>query len=225
VKNILQGGHAPAKVFSMTLFDALELVGGLSKPSKMPCLSWSTPAKYCKTGAKLAKIKGSVCSKCYAVKGFYRYPNVEKCLEKRFQSLSSPLWTEAMTAAIAGSEGSGFFRWHDSGDIQSVGHLAKIVQIAKNLPGIKFWLPTREYGFVSSYLKKHKSFPENLTVRLSAYMIDAEGPVTLANRLGLTTSGVSKEGFTCPASGQGNKCLSCRACWDRGTSNINYKLH
>jgi len=225
VKNILQGGHAPAKVFSMTLFEALEVVSGLSKPSKMPCSSWSTPAKHCKTGKKLAKVSGSICSSCYANKGFYRMPNVKNCLEKRFESLSHPEWEMAMTIAISGSEGSGFFRWHDSGDVQSVKHLKKIAQIAKNIPSIQFWLPTREYGFVSQYLKKHKMFPSNLVVRLSAYMVDGQPPVLLANRLGLITSGVSKVGFTCPASNQGNKCLSCRACWDKNISNINYKKH
>ena len=159
------------------------------------------------------------------MRGFYTYPNVKNCLEKRFQSLSHPEWTSAMTLAISGSEGSGFFRWHDSGDIQSVEHLEKIVQVAKNLPTIQFWIPTREYSFVSDYLKKHGAFPSNLTVRLSALMVDGQPPVGMAKRLGLTTSGVSTSGFTCPANSQGNKCLSCRACWDKNVNNINYKKH
>ena len=209
----------------MILATALEIVGGLSNPSKMPCHSWSTPAKYCKTGKKLALVSGSICSSCYANKGFYRMPNVKNCLEKRFQSLSHPEWTSAMTLAISGSEGSGFFRWHDSGDIQSIEHLEKIVQVAKNLPAIQFWIPTREYSFVSDYLKKHGAFPSNLTVRLSALMVDGQPPVGMAKRLGLTTSGVSTAGFNCPANSQGNKCLSCRACWDKNVNNINYKKH
>ena len=191
----------------------------------MPCHSWSTPAKYCKTGKKLALVSGSICSSCYANKGFYRMPNVKNCLEKRFQSLSHPEWTSAMTLAISGSEGSGFFRWHDSGDIQSVEHLEKIVQVAKNLPAIQFWIPTREYSFVSDYLKKHGAFPSNLTVRLSALMVDGQPPVGIAKRLNLTTSGVATAGFNCPANSQGNKCLSCRACWDKNVNNINYKKH
>jgi len=152
-------------------------------------------------------------------------PNVKNCLEKRFQSLSHPEWTSAMTLSISGSEGSGFFRWHDSGDIQSVEHLEKIAQVAKNLPAIQFWIPTREYSFVSDYLKKHGAFPSNLTVRLSALMVDGQPPVGMAKRLGLTTSGVSTAGFNCPANSQGNKCLSCRACWDKNVNNINYKKH
>jgi hypothetical protein len=130
-----------------------------------------------------------------------------------------------MTLAIGGTESSGFFRWHDSGDIQSVEHLDKIVQVARNLPQIRFWLPTREYAMVSQWLKENGSFPENLTVRLSALMLEGQPPVGIAKRLGLTTSGVSKSSFDCPASKQGNKCLSCRACWNKSVENVNYKTH
>lgn len=209
----------------MNTKDAIRFVGGFSAPSKMPCNSWSIPAARCITGAKLAKVKGSICNQCYALRGNYRFSNVQNALEKRFDSLSSPLWVEAMTQAIGGWESSGFFRWHDSGDVQSLEHLEKIAQIACNLPRIKFWLPTREYGFVSQYVAKHGAFPENLTVRLSAYMVDGQPPVTLANRLNVQTSGVSKSGFTCPSSAQGNKCLDCRACWNKDMANISYKKH
>ncbi len=144
---------------------------------------------------------------------------------RRFNKISDPMWVDAMTIAINGTESSGYFRWHDSGDLQSLEHLTKIVQIAKNLPNIDFWLPTREYSIVAEYVKQNGAFPDNLTVRLSAYMIDGQPPVGLAKRLGLTTSGVSTSGFTCPSSSQGNKCLSCRACWDKNVSNVNYKKH
>jgi len=208
----------------MTLLQALETINGFSKPSKMPCHSWSIPAKDCKTGSKLAKVEGSVCADCYAMSGFYRMGNVKSCLEKRLESLSNPKWENAMTIAISGSEGSGFFRWFDSGDIQSLAHLKQIAQIAKNLPSIQFWLPTKEYGIVTEYLQENE-LPENLTIRLSGFMVDGPAPIALASRLGLVTSTVVSKDFTCPASSQGNKCLSCRACWDKGVSNVAYKHH
>ena len=215
-----------AIVSTMKIDLALDLVGGLSVPSKMPCLSYSIPAKYCKTGGKLVSIKNSVCSKCYALKGFYNMPNVRNALQKRFDSINKPEWVDAMTIAIATKEKSGFFRWHDSGDIQSVNHLAKIVQIANNLPHIKFWLPTREYSIVSDFIKLYGAIPSNLTIRLSSLMINGNAPTGIAKILGLTTSGVSKDkSFTCPAPNQDNKCINCRACWDKSVKNVSYKLH
>jgi hypothetical protein len=43
----------------MNTQEALKLVGGLSKPSKMPGWAYGTPAKECKTGTKLRDIEGS----------------------------------------------------------------------------------------------------------------------------------------------------------------------
>jgi len=202
-----------------------ETVGGLSEPSKMPCYSYSIPTDNCKKGMKLAQIKNSVCSKCYCHnRGNYRLPWVKKTQQKRLNSINNPKWVESMTGLIKHKEYSGYFRFFDSGDIQSVAHLKQIVQIARNLPRIKFWLPTKEYGFIQTFLRSD-SFPKNLTVRLSAYMIEGKPPTTLAKRLGVQTSTVSKTAYTCPASKQGNQCLTCRKCWNKKIENIAYKSH
>lgn len=201
-----------------------DAVGGLSAPSKMPCYGFSIPAWECKTGIKLRSVEGSVCSKCYALKGRYSFPKVQRAMDKRFLAIFRDDWVANMTTLIQELESSGYFRWHDSGDLQSLEHLQNIVQIAKNLPNIRFWLPTREYAIVGKYVEKHGSFPANLTVRLSALMLEGQPPVAIAKRYGVTTSGVSKFGFTCPSPKQGGKCLDCRACWN-ANGNISYKQH
>ena len=173
---------------------------------------------------KLREVAGSICSKCYALKGRYAFANVQNALERRFAGLENPRWVEAMAFLLNKVEKSGFFRWHDSGDIQSLAHLSRIVEVCKLTPQIKHWLPTREFSIVAEYLKTN-SLPENLTVRLSALMLESAPPVSIAQRLGLTTSGVSKTGFTCPASNQAGKCGDCRACWSKSVSNVNYKQH
>lgn len=204
---------------------AEEIVGTLSKPSKMPGYAYSTPAKRCLIGQKMRKVAGSICAFCYALKGRYVFKNVQAAMEKRFASLTNDLWVEAMTYLI-GKVKNPHFRWHDSGDIQGVWHLQKIVQVAKNLPHISFWLPTREYAFVSEYIEKGGEVPSNLTIRLSALMMDGPAPVGIAQRLGLCVSGASKLGnFNCPSSKQGNKCGDCRKCWDKNEFAIDYKKH
>jgi len=210
-----------------TTKQAEAIIHTLSTPSKMPGFAYNIPAIYCKIGSVLRKTLGSVCSKCYALKGRYVFANVMEAMQKRFDSLKNPLWVEAITFLIVKKEKSGFFRWHDSGDIQGTWHLEKIVQVAKNLPHIKFWLPTREYSIVSQYIEKEgNAIPENLTIRLSALMIDGKTPDAIAHRLDLVVSGVSSVGgFSCPSSKQGNVCGSCRACWDKDVFCINYKQH
>ena len=204
---------------------AEEIVGTLSKPSKMPGYAYSTPAKRCLIGQKMRNVVGSICAFCYAFKGRYVFPNVQKAMEKRFASLTNDLWVDAMTYLI-GKVKNPHFRWHDSGDLQGVWHIEKIVKIAKNLPNISFWLPTREYAFVSTYIEQGGEVPSNLTIRLSALMMDGPAPVGIAQRLGLCVSGASKLGnFNCPSSKQGNKCGDCRKCWDKNEFAIDYKKH
>src|SRR5207245_3738499 len=74
--------------------------------------------------------------------------------------------------------GDRYFRWHDSGDLQNLDHLGKIIQVCKNLPRIKFWLPTREYQTVEAYRRLGGRIPSNLCIRLSAHLIDGKLPLS-----------------------------------------------
>jgi len=197
----------------------------------MPCKSWSVTALACGIGSKLAQVVGSVCHGCYALKGFYRMPNVSNVLHNRLSLMALPGWHKAMIAKIKAEETSGYFRWFDSGDLQSLRNLKDIVRIALALPDIKFWLPTKEYSIVSEYYELYGPFPENLNVRLSGYMADKDGPNSLAENIGLTTSEVvtnpqpSETQRVCPSSTQGNKCLDCRGCWQPTVQTVVYRLH
>lgn len=204
---------------ALTRASAWELVGGLSKPSKMPGYAYGLPAKECKVGAKLVGVPGSVCHGCYALKGNYRFSNVQRAQYRRLESLKDPRWTEAMIHLMRCLEPR-WFRWHDSGDIQAPSHLEKIVTVAQAAPHVRFWLPTREKVFVYSHLKRHGAFPENLVVRLSATMIDGPAPAGFPH-----TSTVVTSGWTCPAPEQDNECGPCRACWNPEVADVSYRKH
>ena len=194
--------------------EAKEITGGLSAPSKMPGPAYNLPAQACITGAKLVQIPGSVCAGCYALKGRYRFSNVRMALARRLESLKHPRWVEAMTALISGEE---HFRWHDSGDLQSVEHLKKIFEVCNRTPETWHWMPTREAKFLPL---NSDSIPKNLIIRMSSHKVD-QGPVTFWP----WTSTVSTTTKTCPAKDQGNSCGDCRACWDRSVSNVTYPKH
>jgi hypothetical protein len=202
-------------------------IGGLSKPAKMPCPSYGLPAAECKVGSKLRKVAGSTCSDCYACKGQYGFPNVQAAQYRRLEAVTADLetWTATMIDLL-GRKGLQWFRWHDSGDLQSVDHLSALVHIAKRLPGTRFWLPTREKGFVAQWLADHpEGFPENLTVRLSAAMIDSP-PVMLPGVQGSAVHDKAQPyGFRCKAPEQNGECQDCRACWHKEIEVVSYARH
>ena len=198
--------------------EARLITGGLSKPSKMPGPAFNLPASQCITGSKLVKVPGSTCSGCYALKGRYRFKNVQAALNRRLAKLHDPRWIEAMVTLI---DNGPVFRWHDSGDVQSVQHLKNIFEVCKRTPDTAHWLPTREARFLK--LMDPEVVPKNLKIVLSDHMNDQEKPPTWwPYTSGVTTS---HDQVTCPASRQGNKCLDCRKCWDRSVKRVIYGKH
>ena len=198
--------------------EAIKITGGLSKPSKMPGPAHNLPANRCITGAKLVKVPGSVCAGCYALKGRYRFKNVQDALNRRLKALEDPRWVEAMVVLVTGHA---HFRWHDSGDIQSVEHLKNIFEVCKRTPETAHWLPTREARFLS--LMDPGVVPANLKIVLSDHMVDQMTPASWWP----FTSGVTTDAaqVSCPAPKQNNECQSCRACWDRNVKRVVYGKH
>jgi len=193
--------------------EAERITGGLSAPGKMPEGSYNLPAAACQTGAKLRLIPDTPCYKCYAFKGRYNFPNVKDALQRRLKSLDHPQWVEAMTTLVKNKK---HFRWHDSGDIQSVQHLINIFEVCKLTPDTMHWLPTQE----RPYLPAPEDVPSNLIIRLSGSKIN--GPPSSA---WTHTSSVVTKGASCPAPNQGGKCRTCRACWTKSIKNISYGKH
>ena len=195
--------------------EASKIVGGLSTPGKMPCYSINLPATECKTGAKLARVPGTTCHGCYALKGRYRFKTTKRAMARRLRAITGPRWVQAMTALITGHK---YFRWHDSGDLQSVQHLKNIFEVRIQTPSTKHWLPTREHSLLR--LMDPDIIPPNLIIRISATKVDGRAPSWWP-----WTSTVSTQSKTCPAPDQGGKCKSCRACWSRDVQNVVYAKH
>ena len=201
-------------------------IGGISKTSKMPSNSWNLSAWHCNVGSKLAKIENSVCNGCYAMKGFYnmyKKGHIQRHNNKiDLYNKDSKRFEDSFITYLNKYE-KNYFRWFDSGDIPNYEFLLSLVRICKNTPNIKHWIPTKEYSLIHRYLKKHKKFPKNMIVRVSAPMMDS-------NIKGFKyTSSVQKDkkltGHLCNAPKQDNQCLDCRACWDPEIKNIVYKVH
>ena len=225
----------------MKTSEALKIVGGLSKPSKMPGWAYGLPAKECKTGSKLRLIPDSVCYNCYALKGCYVFKVVQDAQYRRLEATKSPLWTGAM-ALLINSKKSKEFRWHDSGDVQDEEHLLKIFAVCKLTPDVKHWMPTRE-AWTKHFLPE---CPDNLVIRFSMPMVDQAAAggwdntstVTSAHssdncaafrtdKAGITHSLEEFETMTKETKKDLDlgHCGTCRQCWNKDVKNIAYGKH
>jgi hypothetical protein len=216
----------------LTKTQASRACGTLTQTSKMPCKSYSLPVVACITGFKMAQIPDSICSHCYADKGFYRMysATVEPAQFARLDALEHTpvdIWVSGIVTMIGADS---YFRWLDAGDIQSVDMLRRIALVCEATPHTMHWLPTREYAIVKAYINKYGSIPENLTIRLSAMYFDKPVivPKSLQGVAGIETSNAHRHGApmgeTCNASDNGGKCGDCRHCFHR-TGPVSYPFH
>lgn len=225
---------------------ARKLTGGLSSPGKMPCHSYGLPAAECNVGSKLRAAttpdNPTVCGGCYALKGSYRmYPEVIPAQYRRLSSVYHALayadaradWVRAMVALVGWqSRDSRVFRWHDSGDLQTVEHLSMLAEVADALPWVTFWLPTREGRILRDWMAEYGALPANFTVRQSAALVGHIQSPEKVRDSGRTVSAVALKGQTlpdgahaCPAYKQDGACGSCRACWSPNVPVVVYPLH
>ena len=215
-----------------TLVEAKQAGAVSTRNSKMPGSSFAVTVDQCKVGGKLAKVEGSTCHKCYAASIERRYPSAHQGWTTNFDKATSLIardpeqwakWIAFQITKAAEKTGVAFHRWFDGGDIADLAMLQAIARVCELTPTIKHWLPTREAATVKAFLRK-RDLPPNLTVRISATMVDDKPMRGHAN-----TSTVHKHaphvGHACPARHQGNACGSCRACWSRDVANVSYPLH
>ena len=139
-------------------------------------------------------------------------PECEGRTSQTPEELGHPDSVEAMTTLVKKKK---HFRWHDSGDIQSVWHLINIFKVCRRTPNTKHWLPTQERKYLPL-----GSYPDNLVIRLS----NAKNN-TAPGQAWTHWSTVVDSGGDCPASKQGNICGSCRRCWSRDVKHVTYPKH
>tara|TARA_R110000787_G_scaffold49454_9_gene118599 strand:- start:2 stop:655 length:654 start_codon:yes stop_codon:yes gene_type:complete len=197
----------------------------LSKPSKMPCPSWSLQAlETCPGSRKKNGQLVDACEGCYATDGNYRFPNVKA---PRIHNKED--WKRAgfVSDMVAELDNHRYFRWFDSGDVYHPALALKILEIMRLTPWCKHWLPTRMHKFP----KFRKIFNrmnrlENAVVRYSSDSISGE---TIRGKNSSTivqySEDANKGAVLCEAYARDGKCGSCRACWDKDIPLIAYPAH
>lgn len=130
--------------------------------NNMRVLNFSLPAYKTETGKTVCPFAKDCIKYCYAQKGNYRYPSVQKGLNKRYELSKTNNFVPMMNATIT-LERPTHVRIHDSGDFYSVEYLNKWLEIAKQNKDVIFYAYTKSIKFFINGLK----LPKNLKIIFS----------------------------------------------------------
>jgi hypothetical protein len=206
----------------------------LSAPDKMPreSLTWSTVARDNCPGSRDAS--GNIvpaCVSCYAAKGRYLFPNTRAPRIHNAQDYRNPGWVAGMVAAIKPLP---YFRWFDSGDVDSRELAELIEQVIAYTPGTRHWLPTRSHKIpaIREVLERIATLP-NVAVRYSSDSVHGETVEAPQSSTIISTDAefdalrerVGKGLVKCLSGTRGGKCGDCRACWHKAVRVVAYPIH
>lgn len=212
----------------------------LTETSAMSCWSWSLPAlKTCPFA--VTEGENAICGGCYATQGRYGMPNVltsqfmRMYWTKHLMRENRQMFIDILTETIDRNVNNDYFRVHDSGDLFSERYTEAWIEIVNNLPGIKFWFPTRNWGdkvpdtWKQTLVKLNRC--SNVVIRPSALYLNDEPPRISGLSHGTTVSdpdhNFNNEVSICPKSLHGGSCQDnqCRLCWDNPHFEVSYISH
>ena len=197
-----------------------------SKPSKMPCRSWSLQAlDTCPASKKPDGELVDACKGCYATTGFYAMGSVKAPREHNREDWKHSDWVDVMVAEL---DNDRYFRWFDSGDLYSLALAEKVLEVMRRTPWCNHWLPTRMHKFEKfrPVLTEMEKLP-NVVVRLSSDSVTGETVQGAATSTTIipTVSHSLPSMAVCEAYDRGGKCATCRLCWSKDVAVVAYPAH
>lgn len=160
-----------------------------------------------------------VCSKgCYAVKAYRQYPNVRTAWDRNFTlAMNDPAEYFNQIHEYLLKHKPRMFRWHVAGDILNQQYLEYMIDIASNLPDIKFLCFTKRYDLIY----RLNEIPKNLSIVMSCWpgMPLPKQKLPRAFLQNGTEKRV-KNALEC----QGT-CENCGMCWHLGELKKNVVFH
>ena len=196
----------------------------------MGCPGFNLPAgRFCpatKVAADTARRSGrqSICSRCYAQSGRYRFRNVKEALARRadwWESEDIIGRIRGIANELSRKRTRPYFRAYDSGDLDTPAACHVWAGLSMEFPETLFWVPTKTWVFPEwlPHLRELNEIP-NVVVRPSARCFDDPPPVVedlSAGHSGALNEPV-KADWVCPG-----KCGDCRICWTEPGLSVNFK--
>lgn len=212
----------------LTIDNAEELMGvhytlkHTGKMSGMQSLSTSCLCnKNCQNRVRNSNL---VCSHCYAQRQMKIYKNLEKCLERNTEILTTKLLTDEEIPLI----NAAFFRFESFGDLNNIIQVINYFRICKKNKHVKFALWTKNPWIIAEVINNGEKKPRNLQIIYSSpYLNKCDDKLNKYPFIDKVFTVYTKEyikansiDINCGA----KSCLSCHKCYIKSkTVYINEK--
>ena len=185
--------------------------------------SLSTSCKQNPYCMKRSVIPGSICEKCYAQAMMNRYKELDPCMSKNGEVLSSRLlkFEEQPLLNVA------YFRFETFGDLINETHAINYFNICKKNPDTHFALWTKNPQLIDNAIWMGHKKPENLQIVLSSPFVNMKADskwgfvdkiFTVYDKKFILENGIDTN---C----HGKSCLACKLCYlDNGVTDIREQL-
>jgi hypothetical protein len=164
------------------------------------------------------KIAGSICEKCYSVRGCNMYPALRNMLKGNSDVLANHLIPESELPFI----NSSIFRFESHGDIHSSIHLQNYVNIAKRNPQTTFTLWTKHYTIAEGFFDMNVK-PKNFILIYSSIMVDVplkKKNFRHCNKIFTVYSKETIESKNIDINCGAKDCSKCRMCYTKASRTV-----
>lgn len=170
-----------------------------------------------------AKIKGSICEKCFAETQTKRFPSMNGPLEENQRILTGEILPAEKLPLINAL----YFRFESFGDLNNAIQVINYFNICYKNPRVNFALWTKNPDFIAEAIAAGYEKPDNLNIVLSSLFVNVERKnifpfvdkvFTVYDKKYIQENGVN---INCGE----RKCLDCRLCYEKnGVEAINETL-
>lgn len=167
--------------------------------------------------AKMRKIKGSICQKCYSNTALSYREKVNNCYIRNGNLLSTSIIPKEQLPFINAT----FARFETHGDLINTTHLQNFMNICKKNPQCFFVLWSKQYKILLDYFQNNKP-PKNFRLVVSSLMINKQINIKRFEELNLDCKVFTVYDKTYITDNSieincgGKSCLDCQLCYNKG---------
>jgi len=120
------------------------------------------------TGRRTCPFAGACAKFCYARKGFYAFKNTKSAHAKRYYATKADDFVERMVAEIKKRKAD-VIRVHDAGDYYSKEYRDKWLQVAQELPSVRFYSYTTKDHLIQDTDRHSRIFDTAEALQAAGY--------------------------------------------------------